>query len=108
MVHERDGWTIRTADNKPSAHFEHTVAIGKEKADILSSFDYVEGSAPKRILTLRLSTDKLAKQSKYRTGREDHPNPLNAMFRVELENGHEIIAHISGKMRMHYIKILPG
>ena len=32
----------------------------------------------------------------------------NAMFRVELENGHVIIAHISGKMRMHYIKILPG
>ena len=32
----------------------------------------------------------------------------NAIFRVELENGHEIIAHISGKMRMHYIKILPG
>jgi translation initiation factor IF-1 len=32
----------------------------------------------------------------------------NAMFRVQLENGHEIIAHISGKMRMHYIKILPG
>lgn len=32
----------------------------------------------------------------------------NAMFRVELENGHTITAHISGKMRMHYIKILPG
>ncbi len=32
----------------------------------------------------------------------------NAMFRVELESGHTIIAHISGKMRMHYIKILPG
>ena len=32
----------------------------------------------------------------------------NAMFRVELENGHQIPAHISGKMRMHYIKILPG
>ena len=32
----------------------------------------------------------------------------NAMFRVELENGHKIIAQISGKMRMHYIKILPG
>jgi len=32
----------------------------------------------------------------------------NAMFRVELENGHQILAHISGKMRMHYIKILPG
>lgn len=32
----------------------------------------------------------------------------NAMFRVELENGHRILAHISGKMRMHYIRILPG
>ena len=32
----------------------------------------------------------------------------NAMFRVELENGHVITAHISGKMRIHYIKILPG
>ncbi|MFO0322736.1 MAG: translation initiation factor IF-1 [Bacteroidota bacterium] len=32
----------------------------------------------------------------------------NAMFRVELENGHVVIAHISGKMRMHYIKILTG
>lgn len=32
----------------------------------------------------------------------------NAMFKVELENGHIILAHISGKMRMHYIKILPG
>ncbi|MGQ2851451.1 translation initiation factor IF-1 [Leptospira interrogans] len=33
---------------------------------------------------------------------------LNAMFRVELENGHKVLAHISGKMRMHYIRILPG
>ena len=32
----------------------------------------------------------------------------NAMFRVSLENGHRVLAHISGKMRMHYIKILPG
>ena len=32
----------------------------------------------------------------------------NATFRVELENGHEVLAHISGKMRMHYIRILPG
>ena len=32
----------------------------------------------------------------------------NALFRVELENGHKILAHISGKMRMHYIRILPG
>jgi translation initiation factor IF-1 len=32
----------------------------------------------------------------------------NAMFRVELDNGHKVLAHISGKMRMHFIKILPG
>ena len=39
---ERDGWTCRTVDRKPSAHFEHTIAIRKGKADILSSFDYIE------------------------------------------------------------------
>jgi len=32
----------------------------------------------------------------------------NAMFRVELENGHEVLAHVSGKMRMHFIRIVPG
>ncbi|MGX6979199.1 translation initiation factor IF-1 [Vagococcus elongatus] len=32
----------------------------------------------------------------------------NAMFKVELENGHEVLAHVSGKIRMHYIRILPG
>jgi translation initiation factor IF-1 len=32
----------------------------------------------------------------------------NAMFKVELENGHKVLAHVSGKMRMHYIRILPG
>ena len=40
-------------------------------------------------------------------GKVIEPLP-NAMFRVELDNGHKILAHISGKMRMHFIKILPG
>jgi len=40
-------------------------------------------------------------------GKVVEPLP-NAMFRVELENGHRVLAHISGKMRMHFIKILPG
>jgi translation initiation factor IF-1 len=40
-------------------------------------------------------------------GRVIEPLP-NAMFRVELENGHKVLAHVSGKMRMHFIKILPG
>jgi methionyl aminopeptidase len=42
IIQEKDGWTIRTADNLPSAHFEHTIAVGKNKADILSSFEYIE------------------------------------------------------------------
>jgi len=42
IVQEKDGWTIRTADKLASAHFEHTITIGKEKADILSTFDYIE------------------------------------------------------------------
>lgn len=39
---EDDGWTVRTADRKPSAHFEHTVAVRKGKAEILSSFDFIQ------------------------------------------------------------------
>lgn len=42
LIFERDGWTTRTADRKPSAHFEHSVAVRQGKADILSSFEYVE------------------------------------------------------------------
>ena len=52
VIQERDGWTIRTADRKPSAHYEHTVAIGREKADILSSFLYIEEELEKRGLEL--------------------------------------------------------
>ena len=40
-------------------------------------------------------------------GRVVEPLP-NGMFRVELENGHQVLAHISGKIRMHFIRILPG
>jgi methionyl aminopeptidase len=42
VVQEKDGWTIRTADRKPSAHFEHTVAIGEEKTEILTTHKYIE------------------------------------------------------------------
>lgn len=41
IVIERDGWTIRTIDRKPAAHFEHTIAIRKGEADILSTFEYI-------------------------------------------------------------------
>jgi len=42
VIFENDGWTVRTADRKPSAHYEHSVAIRRGKADILSTFEYVE------------------------------------------------------------------
>ncbi|MDJ1500913.1 type I methionyl aminopeptidase [Xanthocytophaga agilis] len=42
VVQERDNWTIRTADRKPSAHFEHTVAVNNGKADILTTFEFIE------------------------------------------------------------------
>lgn len=42
LVFEKDGWTTRTVDRKPSAHFEHSIAIRRGKADILSSFEFIE------------------------------------------------------------------
>jgi methionyl aminopeptidase len=48
VVQESDGWTIRTSDRKPSAHYEHTVAVGRDKADILSTFRYIETELEKR------------------------------------------------------------
>lgn len=42
VMQERDGWTIRTADKSPSAHFEHTVAVRKGKAEALTTFEYIE------------------------------------------------------------------
>ena len=48
VIQESDGWTIRTADRMPSAHYEHTVAVGQGKADILSSFRYIEEELEKR------------------------------------------------------------
>lgn len=50
--HERDGWTITTADGKPSAHFEHTIAIQQGKAEILSSFDEIEEILKKQQIEL--------------------------------------------------------
>ncbi len=44
VVQEKDGWTIRTADRKPSAHFEHTVAILKDKTEVLTTHKYIEGN----------------------------------------------------------------
>jgi methionyl aminopeptidase len=52
VIQESDGWTIRTADRKPSAHYEHTVAVKSGKAEVLSSFVYIEEELNKRGIEL--------------------------------------------------------
>lgn len=49
VLHGKDGWTITTQDGLPSAHFEHTIAVGKEKAEILSSFRFIEEALNEQI-----------------------------------------------------------
>jgi methionyl aminopeptidase len=86
-----DNWTVVTQDGSLSAHFEHTIAITENGAEILTR------PAP-----------CVAKEEGIQVeGTVVEPLP-NASFRVQLENGHLVLAHISGKMRMHFIKILPG
>ncbi len=55
VVQERDGWTIRTTDRKPSAHFEHTVAVRKGKVDILTTFEYIEAVTAGTSMEIELS-----------------------------------------------------
>ena len=97
-----DRWGIVTLDHKPAAHFEHTIAVHNGKAEILSRYRKSRG---KSLLEVR---SIMAKQTAIEQDGTIVEALSNAMFRVELENGHPITAHISGKMRMHYIKILPG
>ncbi|HLO38089.1 MAG: type I methionyl aminopeptidase [Chitinophagales bacterium] len=59
VVQENDGWTIRTKDRKISCHFEHTIAVTKEKADILSSFEPIE-AAVKRNKNLYQETETVS------------------------------------------------
>jgi len=68
------------------------------------------GHARARLVSVRCGGRALPKPKEdaiVLEGTVTEPLP-NAMFRVELENGHKVLAHISGKMRMHYIRILPG
>jgi len=56
----------------------------------------------------KYETGKMAKKDTIRLQAKVIEALPNAMFKVELENGHKVLAHVSGKMRMHYIRILPG
>ncbi len=56
ITQDKDGWTIRTADRKPSAHFEHTVAVRKGKAEILTTFQYIEEVTANTSLAIELQS----------------------------------------------------
>lgn len=55
VVQERDGWTIRTIDRKPSAHFEHTVVVRKGKPEILTTFEYIEAVTANTSLMIEMN-----------------------------------------------------
>jgi methionyl aminopeptidase len=55
VVQEKDGWTIRTTDRKPSAHFEHTVVVRRGRADILTTFDYIEAATAGTSMEIELT-----------------------------------------------------
>lgn len=85
---------------------ESCSAIGKIRLPGTTSLSYhihLRIHAPKRYRERMTKKDDAIELE----GTVVEPLP-NAMFRVELENGHKVLAHISGKMRMHYIRILPG
>ncbi len=68
----------------------------------------LSASSGRSVIEVRKDQSVLAKEDAIEVeGTVKEPLP-NAMFRVQLESGHEVLAHISGKMRMHFIRILPG
>ena len=89
-----DDWTAVTVDGKPAAHFEHTVVVTENGPEIL---------------TMRVTGGKdMSKEDVIEVEGTVVEALPNAMFQVELENGHIVLAHVSGKMRMNFIRILPG
>lgn len=60
ITQDKDGWTIRTADRKPSAHFEHTVAVRKGKPEILTTFQYIEEVTANTPLAIELTSSVVA------------------------------------------------
>jgi methionine aminopeptidase len=97
---QENGWTVVTEDGRLSAHFRALHSHYRERPRILSQCPSPEEGCPQRN-----GKQGMAKEEPIEVeGKVVEPLP-NAMFRVELDNGHRVLAHISGKMRMHFIKI---
>ena len=92
-----------TEDGSLAAHFEDTIAITDTGPEVLDRPEWPIGAgAAARERMAKPKEDAIEVE-----GTVVEPLP-NAMFRVELENGHRVLAHVSGKMRMNFIRILPG
>ena len=98
-----DDWTAVTVDGKPAAHFEHTVVVTENGPEILTMRD------EPRLINKQVTGGKdMSKEDVIEVEGTVVEALPNAMFQVELENGHIVLAHVSGKMRMNFIRILPG
>ena len=111
------GWGGRGADPGRRGVLRHTyTGSSARRVAPVPVVSFVHPSAPSRpVVRLQYPTGNLSRNAEDMAkkdgaieveGRVVEPLP-NAMFRVELENGHRVLAHISGKMRQHYIRILP-
>ena len=120
-----DGWSISTIDGSLSAHFEHTVAITDDGPLVLTASErsgreppcralcYHDRNAARPLLCCVLfcgsgNVGMSVKEETVEVEGEVAEALPDTMFKVQLDSGHEVLAHISGKMRMHYIRILAG
>ena len=112
---DADGWTARTADGSLSAHFEFSVAVTETGPRVLGSRAGARAAARRGAEIVRAGViarggrgSVVEKEEAIEVEATVVETLPNAMFRVELENKHQVLAHISGKMRKHFIRILPG
>ena len=132
----KDDWTVITSDHKLSSHFEHSIVIEEDGPRVLTVPDPEGGIPPDPAEELAAAGNRecprLGRPNYSRTANhkvtEDFELPRgimakkqaieveasvtealpNGMFRVELPNDHQVLAHVSGKIRMHFIRVLPG
>jgi len=94
-------FTVVTSNGKNEIRYQI-----QQRRDSISFQEFIKDALPLNEIEMHIGM--MSKEEAIEVeGKVIEPLP-NAMFRVELENGHRVLAHISGKMRMHFIKILPG
>ncbi len=105
---DADGWTARTLDGALAAHFEHSIAITADGPWVLGLQRVKATALGQRGSLVSEVWRGMSKEDAIEVMATVLETLPNAMFQVELENKHKVLAHISGKMRKHFIRILPG